>query len=98
MYFHGVTMVNREKYGKTEEPLEFLILKMALLLFWVIREGWASCGSAVKNPPANAGVVKTLVPSLGLEDPHCSILAWRSPWTEEAGGLQSVGSQRVGHD
>ena len=45
------------------------------------------------------------VPSLGWEDPlekgmttHSSILAWRIPWTEEAGGLQSMGSQRVSHD
>ena len=30
--------------------------------------------------------------------PHSSILAWRIPWTEEPGGLQSMGSQRVGHD
>ena len=44
------------------------------------------------------------VPCLGQEDPleegmatHCSI-AWRSPWTEEPGGLQSMGSQRVGHN
>ena len=29
---------------------------------------------------------------------HSSILAWRNPWTEERGGLQSIGSQRVGHD
>ena len=43
--------------------------------------------------------------SLGREDPleegmvtHSSILAWRIPWTEEPGGLQSIGSQRVGHD
>ena len=43
--------------------------------------------------------------SLGQEDPldkgmvtHFSILAWRVPWTEEPGGLQSRGSQRVGHD
>ena len=43
--------------------------------------------------------------SLGQEDPlekgmatHCSILAWRIPWTEESGGLQSMGWQRVGHD
>ena len=48
---------------------------------------------------------ETWVPSLDLEDPlekrmaiHSSILAWRSPCTEEAGRLQSVGSQRVGHD
>ena len=43
--------------------------------------------------------------SLGWEDPlekematHSSILAWRIPWTEEPGGQQSIGSQRVGHD
>ena len=45
------------------------------------------------------------VKSLGQEDPleegtatHSSILAWRIPWTEEPGGLQSMGSQRVRHD
>ena len=43
--------------------------------------------------------------SLGREDPlekemvnHCSILAWRIPWTEKPSGIQSTGSQRVGHD
>ena len=45
------------------------------------------------------------VQSLGWDDPleeematHSSILAWRIPWTEEPGGLPSIGSQRVGHD
>ena len=49
--------------------------------------------------------VETSVQSLGWEDPlekgmatHSSIPAWRTPWTEEPGGLQSMGSQRVGHD
>ena len=48
---------------------------------------------------------ETWVQSLGQEDPlekgmatHFSILAWRIPWKEEAGRLQSIGSQRVGHD
>ena len=48
---------------------------------------------------------ETWVRSLGWEDPleegmatHSSILAWRIPWTEEPGGLLSMGSQRVGHD
>ena len=48
---------------------------------------------------------ETWVLSLGWEDPlekematHYSILAWRIPWTEEPGGLQSMGSQRVRHD
>ena len=56
----------------------------------------------VKNPPA---VWKTWVRSLGWEDPleegmatHSDILAWRIPWTEEPGGLQSMGSQRVRQD
>ena len=48
---------------------------------------------------------KTRVQSLGREDPlekematHSSILAWKIPWTEELGRLQSIGSQRVGHN
>ena len=56
----------------------------------------------VKNLPA---MQETLVQSLGQEDPlekematHFSILAWRMPWTEEPGGLQSIGLQRVGLD
>ena len=56
----------------------------------------------VKNLPA---MLETWVQSLSREDTlekgmavHLSILAWRIPWTEEPGGLQSIGSQRVGHD
>ena len=50
-------------------------------------------------------VRETQVRSLSWEDPlekematHSSTLAWKIPWTEEPGGLQSIGSQRVGHD
>ena len=56
----------------------------------------------VKNLPT---LREAWVRSLGWEDPlekrmatHSSILAWRIPWTEEPGGLQSMGSQRVGHN
>ena len=56
----------------------------------------------VKNLPE---MQETRVLSLGREDPlekamaaYCSILAWRIPRTEESGGLQSMGLQRVGHD
>ena len=56
----------------------------------------------VKNLPA---MRETQVQFLGWNDPlgkgmetHCSILAWRIPWTEEPGGLQSIASRRVGHD
>ena len=56
----------------------------------------------VKHMPA---VQETRVQSLGWEDPlgkemttHFSILAWKIPWTEDPGGLQFMGSQRIGHD
>ena len=56
----------------------------------------------VKRLPATR---ETQVQSLGQEDPlekematHSSILAWKIPWMEEPGGLQSMGSPRVGHD
>ena len=56
----------------------------------------------VKSLPA---MLEAWVQSLGQENPlekemamHSSILAWKIPWTEEPGGLQSMGSQRVGHD
>ena len=59
----------------------------------------------VENPSANAGDIRGTMKSLGQEDPleegmatHSSILAWRIPRTEEPGGSQSIGSQRVGHD
>ena len=64
----------------------------------------------VKNPPANAGDVTHvgLIPGSGRSRrnlregkemaTHSSILAWRIPWTEDPGGLQSMGSQRVGHN
>ena len=62
-------------------------------------------GSAVKKPPAMQEPQETQVQFLGREDPleegvttHSSIHAWRIPWTEEPGGLQFIGSQRVGHD
>ena len=59
----------------------------------------------LKNLPASARDAEDAVQSLGREDPleeematHSSILAWRIPWTEEPGRLQSIGLQRVGHD
>ena len=62
-------------------------------------------GSGMKNLPAVQEAQEMWVLSLGGEDPlkegmatHSSILAWRIPWTEEPGGLQFMGSQRVGHD
>ena len=64
---------------------------------------WASLvAETVKNPLA---MQETMFPSLGQEDAlekgmatHSGILVWRIPWIEEPGRLQSMGSQRVGHD
>ena len=63
---------------------------------------WASLvAQMVKSPPA---MQDTWVQSLGQEDPlekgmatHSSAVAWEIPWTEKAGGLRSMGLQRVGH-
>ena len=59
----------------------------------------------VKNLPTMQETQEMWVLSLGQEDPleeemttHSSILAWEIPWTEEPGGLQTMGSQRDGHD
>ena len=59
----------------------------------------------VKNLPASAGDIRNVgsIPRSGrpLEEgmvTHSSILAWRTPWTADSGGLQSMGSQRVGHN
>ena len=59
----------------------------------------------VEKLPANAGDIRDPVLSLGWDDPleegmttRFSILAWKIPWMEEPGRLQSIGSQRVGHD
>lgn len=64
--------------------------------------GCLTVAQTVKNMPA---MQETQVRSLGWEDPleesmatYSSTLAWRIPWTEELGGLQSIGSQRVGHN
>ena len=73
-----------------------------VLGFYIAYNGASLVAQMVKNPPA---MQKTWVQSLSWEDPleedmttHSSILAWRIPWTEGLGRLQSMGSQRVEHD
>ena len=64
---------------------------------WCLTLMWTSLVEAVRNPPVKQ---ETRIRSLGREDPleegmatHSSVLAWRIPWTEEPGGLQSIGLQ-----
>ena len=59
----------------------------------------------MKSLPTMQETQEMWVQSLGQEDPleermatHSSILAWRIPWTEDPGGLQFIGSQRIRHD
>ena len=79
-----------------------LVLSVFLILA-ILMGIWASLvAQRLKRLPP---MRETRVRSLGWEDPlekematHSRILAWRIPWTKEPGGLQSTGSQRVGHD
>ena len=72
----------------------------------LIGHDWTSLMAlVVKNPPAMQETQEMWVRSLGREDPleeematHSSILAWRIPWTEEPGRLQSIESGRIGHN
>ena len=67
--------------------------------------GASQLALVAKCLPASAGDTQMQLQSLGREDPldkdmatHSSLLAWRIPWTDEPGGLQSTGCQRAGHD
>ena len=82
--------------------IQLLILPLLLCTYSPCQYWSSLVAQMVKNLPA---VHETWVRSLGQEDPlekgmttHSSIRAWRIPGTEEPGGLQSMGLQRVGHD
>ena len=91
------------KYSEGVNPGHLLLSEQKFVHRRILCITWASLvAQRLKCLPA---VRETWVRSLGWEDPlekematHSSILAWRIPWTEEPGGLQSTASQRVGHD
>ena len=75
---------------------------MVFVLLALLRIRTSLVAHTIKRLPT---MRETWVQSLGQEDilekemePHSSTLAWKIPWTEEPGRLQSMGSQRVGHD
>ena len=96
--------------GKLPHLSEFLlcVFKLEIIKFTITesqgyREAMGIGDAEVKNPPADAGDTETWVQSLGREDlleeevaTHSSILAWKVPWTEEPGVIESMGFQR--HD
>ena len=85
--------------------MDFIIVLGPWFAGGCIQPGASQVALAVKNLPANAGDTGYGVLSLSGEEPleegmatHFSILAWRIPWTEEPGRLQSIGLQSVRHD
>ena len=82
--------------------MEMKVLKGILIL---IKGRCTSLQASLEAQMVQNAMQETWVPSLGQEDPlekgmatHSSIFAWRIPWTEEPGGLPSMGTQRVGHN
>ena len=103
MHTNKVTVIHIIKY--VDYIIYYFLYDITLYktLIWLY-QGFPD-GSAVKNPPAMKETQKMQVQFLGQEYPleegmttHSSILAWRIPWTEEPGGLQSMESQRVRHN
>jgi len=90
--------------GVCEVTPRYVVVKLTSLegefFFKASQVGFPGC-SVVKNPPANAGDMGLILGQEYLLEKematHSSILAWKIPWTEEPGRLQSMGSQRVGH-
>ena len=101
--FYLYSEVNYHLTSEFESALWSLVLDISSLRNIFCCFIWASTvAQMVKNLPAMQG---TQVQSLCWEDPlekgienHSSILAWGIPWTEESGGVQSIGSQRAEHD
>ena len=83
-------------------PLALFFLRIAVTIWDPL---WIQAALVAQNPPSNTGDIRDTGSPLCEEDPleegkatPSSILVWRIPWTEEPGELQSMGSQRVGHD
>ena len=88
-------------FGCTAKWICYICVCVCVCVYPLFLKGFPG-DSEVKNMSA---MQNAWVQSLGSEDPlekkmatHSSILAWRIPWTEKPGKLQSIGSQRVGHD
>ena len=103
-YFQGTFLTEKSNHSKNStSDLSSHVPKMEKRLG--LQGNLSAMAQQVKNLPAMQETQETLVRFLSREDPlekematHSSILACEIPWTEEPGGLQSMGSQRVGHD
>ena len=101
MFFFFFFFPLQEQGGRTWIICRTDSIHQILIRYWSISQAFCErpCGSVGKNLPVNAD---TRVRSVGWEDPleeemvtHSSVLAWEIPWTEEPGGLPSMGSQEL---
>ena len=85
----------------------FTVISSSLLFLYTHYPFASQVALVVKNPPASAGDIKDMCLILGSgrspgeghgSSTHSSLFAWRIPWTEVPGGLQSIGSHRVRHN
>ena len=104
MYVDGMYLSNEDFHLLQTKVYSYIYININIIDMHIdIGKIWGfPSGSAVRNPPA---MQQLQFQSLGLEDPleegmvaHSNILAWRIPWTEDLGRLQSVGSQRIRHN
>ena len=98
-------LLHKSLIPQKKKKNKLIYLTSSKLKSFLLQKMGFPASSMVKNLPSRKDLQETQVCSLGWDDPleedmatHSSILAWRIPWTEEPGGLQSMGSQRVGHD
>ena len=98
----GLDQLGKDLNIPAQSLLPCMVRFLVDVILSVVCRGDPLVAQSVKNLPADQ---ETSVWSLGQEDPlekrmapHSSILAWRIPWTEEPGGLQSLGQQRVRHN
>ena len=90
---------NKVSEGKSGNTLSYIASNSVLMI--VSQPVLFPGGTSGKKPAANAGDIRMWVRSLGQEDPlekematHPSNMAWRTPWTEKPGRIQSMGSQK----
>ena len=97
---HGVTKSQTWLSDWTELNWGFCstwVANMVIIVIYICLFSDSQVTLMIKNPPTNAGDIRGVHLKKGMAT-HSNILAWRIPWTEEPGGLQFIGLQRVRHD
>ena len=105
LHFKAVKFINLFRLLVFCDSRNSSLRKVKNILIHILSSGASQVVLEAKNRPANVGDTRDAGRSLSREDTlvegiatYSSILAWRIPWTEESGRLQSIGLQRVGRD